>query len=70
MHVLFEQTVLREKYLEDRGYRVIEMWECAYKTMRKTDEDLKEFLGNYKQGLDCKTEMSVSDILSVRGRLP
>ena len=41
--VIYEQTIQRKKYLEERGYKVIDIWECEYISMRKTDKDLKVF---------------------------
>jgi very-short-patch-repair endonuclease len=65
MRVLYERTIERKRYLQDRGYTVVDIWECLYKQMRKTDDDLKLFRQNYKQGLDVKTAMSEAEILSM-----
>ena len=43
MSVLFECTIERKRNLENRGYTVVDIWECEYKQMRKTDKDLKLF---------------------------
>jgi hypothetical protein len=43
MSVLYERTVQRNRYLEERGYTVIEILECENKQMRKTSDDLKLF---------------------------
>jgi hypothetical protein len=64
MSVLFERTIERKRYLEDRGFTVVDIWECEYKQMRKTDEDLKLFRQNYIQGLDVRTTMSENEVLS------
>ena len=58
MHVLFERTMQRKRYLEDRGFTAVDIWECEYKQMRKTNDDLKVFRQNYMQGLDVRTAMS------------
>ena len=55
----------KKKYLEERRYKVIDIWECEYKSMRKTDEDLKVFRQNYTQDSDIRTALSVPDVLSM-----
>ena len=47
--VLYERTLERKRYLEANGYKVVFMWECEYKNLPRTDEDLKEFLQTYNQ---------------------
>jgi hypothetical protein len=64
MSELFRRTIERQRYLEDRGYRVVRMWECEYKHMRKTDENLQEFRLSYKQEPNGRSGMSVEQILS------
>ena len=54
----------RKRYLEDRGFTAVDIWECEYKQMRKTNDDLKVFRQNYMQGLDVRTAMSENEILS------
>ena len=49
--------------MEGRGYTVVFMWECEYKNMRKTDEDLKEFLRTYNQQLNPNTKMTENEII-------
>ena len=44
---------------------MIDIWECEYKSMRKTDEDLKVFRQNYTQDSDIRTALSVPDVLSM-----
>ena len=62
--VLFERTIERKRNLENRGYTVVDIWECEYNQMRKTDEDLQLFRQNYIQGLDVRTTMSENKVLS------
>ena len=59
MSELYRRTLERQRYLEDRGYRVVCMWECEYKHMRKTDENLQEFRLSYKQEPNGRSGMSV-----------
>jgi hypothetical protein len=64
MSELYCRTLERQRYLEDCGYRVVCIWECEYKHMRKTDENLQEFRLSYKQEPNGRSGMSVEQILS------
>ena len=35
---VYERTVARRTHLELRGYTVVEMWECEWRTMKKDPE--------------------------------
>ena len=43
MSVLYERTIQRKHYLKDRGFTVVDIWECEYKQKRKSTETLKLF---------------------------
>ena len=64
MSELYRRTIERQRYLESRGYKVVCIWECEYKNMRKTDENLKDFRFSYKQEPNCRSGMSVEQIIS------
>ena len=65
--VLYNRTLERKRYLEDRGYTVNCIWECEYRHMRKTDENMKAFRSSYNQQPDGGSGMSVEQIIdSVR----
>ena len=62
MSVLYERTIQRKRYLEDRRFTVVDIWECEYcmyKQKRKSTKTLKLFRQNYVQGLDLRTTMHV-----------
>ena len=63
MSIHYERKIQRKCYLEDCGFTVVDIWECEYKQMRKSDETLKLFRQNYVQGLDLQTTMSESVLL-------
>jgi len=42
----YEMTINKRKFLESKGYQVIEMWECVFKRMIKNDYDLEKFVKN------------------------
>ena len=58
MEVLFERTGQKVQYLEERGFKVVQMWECGYRELRKTEE-LQAFLATYEQQLDVRTRLSL-----------
>ena len=64
MSELYRRTIERQRYLESRCYKVVCIWECEYKNMRKTDENFKDFRFSYKQEPNCRSGMSVEQIIS------
>ena len=64
MSELYRRTLERQRYLEDREYRVVCIWECQYKHMRKADENLPDFCFSHKQEPNGRSVMSVEQILS------
>ena len=64
MSELYRRTIERQQYLESRGFKVVCIWECEYKNMRKTDENLKDFRFSYKQEPNCRSGMPVEQIIS------
>ena len=63
MEVLFERTGQKVQYLEERGFKVVQMWECEYRELRKTEE-LQAFLATYEQQLDVRTRMTFPELLN------
>ena len=47
LHVLHQATV-EVKYLENRGYIVVQVWECYIKRELEHDEDMKRYFDNYE----------------------
>jgi hypothetical protein len=63
MEVLFERTGQKVQYLEEQGFKVVQMWECEYRELRKTKE-LQAFLATYEQQLDVRTRLTFPELLN------
>ena len=48
LEVLFERTGQKVRYLEEEGFKVVQIWECECRNLRKTEE-LQAFLATYEQ---------------------
>ena len=48
MQELYDHTLERRKYIEERGYTVVEMWECDYDKDLKTNMTMKAFIDTIK----------------------
>ena len=58
MTELYQNTILRERYIRQRGYRYIFIWECAFKRMVKQNENgIKDFV----EGLDIPERLNPRD---------
>ncbi|CAH3118846.1 unnamed protein product [Porites lobata] len=54
MTELLEETRANTEYIRNKGYRVVEMWECEWRRMKKTNPELQRFIatevGNSSHG--------------------
>lgn len=41
---LLQETQAIYKYIKDQGYRVVEMWECQWRRIKKTSSQVQQFL--------------------------
>ena len=48
MHDLHQATVEKAKYLEDKGYVVVQVWECDIRRELERDEEMKRYFDNYE----------------------
>ena len=48
MEELYEDTVRKVDYLEDRGFEVVQKWECQLKKEMKEDEELKRYIDEHE----------------------
>ena len=39
-----EQDQMRKEYIQQKGYKIIEMWECEWWSLYKTDAPVKSYL--------------------------
>lgn len=47
MQELQQSTVEKTLYLKDRGYHIVEVWECDIKRELEHDEDMKRYFDTY-----------------------
>ena len=48
MQDLREDTMKKAHYLKNKGYRVVEMWECELDKKLEEDEEMKLYFDEYK----------------------
>ena len=41
---LYEETLARRRYLEKKGYRIVECWECEYERELKTNPTMRQYV--------------------------
>ena len=65
MTELLEETRANTEYIRSKGYRVVEMWECEWRRMKKTNRELQRFIATeVRRTLDKVKIMSPERILS------
>ena len=65
MAELLEETRANTEYIESKGYRVVEMWECQWRETKKTKRELQRFIATeIRRKLDQVKTMSAERILS------
>ena len=61
---LLEETRADTKYMRSKGYRVVEMWECEWRRMKRTNRELQRFIATeLRRTLDTIKIMSPERIL-------
>ena len=63
MTELLEETRADTEYIRRKGYRVVEMWECELRRMKRTNRELQRFT-EVRRTLDTIKIMSPERILS------
>ena len=48
MEELYEDTIRKVDYLEDRGFEVVQKWGCELKKEMKEDEELKRYIDEHE----------------------
>ena len=62
---LLEETRAHTEYIKSKGYRVLEMWECEWPRMKRTNRELQRFIAiEVRRTLDKVKIMSAERILS------
>ena len=65
MTELLEETRANTEYIRSKGYRVVEMWECEWRRMKRTNRELQRFIATeVRRTLDTIKIMSPVRILS------
>ena len=65
MSELLEETRTNTEYIHSKGYRVVEMWECEWRQMKRTNRELQRFIATeVRRTLDTIKIMSPERILS------
>ena len=65
MAELLEQTRANTEYIRSKGYRVVEMWECDWRLLKKTNRELQRSITTeVRRTLDKVKIMSTEQILS------
>ena len=65
MAELLEETRANTEYIKSKGCRVVEMWECEWRDMKKTNRELQRFIATeVRRLLDQVKVMSPARILS------
>ena len=60
-----EETRANKEYIHSKGCRVVEMWECEWREMKKTDRELQRFIATeVRRLLDQVKVMSPERLLS------
>ena len=55
MSELLEETRANTEYIRSKGYRVVEMWECEWRQMKRTNRELQRFIATeVRRTLDTK----------------
>ena len=65
MAELVEETRANTEYIKSKGYRVVEMWECDWRLLKRTNRELQRFIATeVRRTLDKVKIMSPEQILS------
>ena len=64
MKARYKKTLERREYVENLGYKYVEMWECKFYQLKRTNHDLKQFLKERKHPLDHKTKLTMAEIIN------
>ena len=64
MEQLRLQTTKNSKYIQQCGYKLVELWECQWKKMKASNAQLRQFLQKYRRTLDYKQSMTEAEIIA------
>ena len=64
MAELSEETEENSQYIRDEGYDLVQIWECQWRHMKKTNSPIKEFLASeFQRPLDKHRTLTEQQIV-------
>ncbi|KXJ22829.1 Zinc finger and SCAN domain-containing protein 22 [Exaiptasia diaphana] len=65
MSELREETEANSKYIRNEGFNLVEMKECEWRTMKRTDPEIQRFLENkFNRPLDHRRTLTTNEIVN------
>ncbi|KXJ16371.1 hypothetical protein AC249_AIPGENE6507 [Exaiptasia diaphana] len=65
MRELKEETEANSKYIRNEGYNLVEMKECEWRRMKRTDPEIQRFLENkFNRPLDHRRTLTTNEIVN------
>lgn len=61
---LREETRAETEYVRNKGYNVVELWECEWWRMKRTDSELQRFIATEVKSTLDKVKMSPEQMLN------
>jgi len=62
---LREETAINSQYIRAQGYELVEMWECEWRRMKRSNPNIKNFLAyEFQRPLDVYTNLTSEQILT------
>ena len=52
MHELYERTQVKMMFLKQRGWQVVEMWECVFRDLLQRDAEVKTYVDGLNDIVD------------------
>lgn len=62
---LMEETERNSQYIRDEGYNLVEMWECEWRRMKRSNRNIQNFLKfEFERPLDSYSNLTSKQILT------
>jgi len=62
---LREETEKNSQYIQDEGYHLVEMWECEWRRLKRTNRSIRNFLTHeFQRPLDSYSNLTSEQILT------
>ena len=63
MEDLYKQTLQKRQYIEELGYEYVEMWECQFQTLKRSDPAVQHYFQTRRSPLDKFKSVTPQKIL-------